>query len=89
MDILLCFITAFVRSIHWFNPFTCFLFKELKLQQEFIADSAVMRKLNQDEQKAYGGLIVHMLSAGYSATLKNSTKQNYFGIVICILWIKT
>lgn len=57
-DFPICWIAIIARSMHWFNPVSYLLLKNIKQYQEYIVDEKVIRRLDSLETVQYGQLIL-------------------------------
>jgi len=51
-------ICIIIISIHWYNPFTYFLFKRVSAFSEFNCDEFIVKKINQEQRMQYGFTIL-------------------------------
>lgn len=75
-DILFNFCLLLVLSIHWFNPIVWFLFKKIRQDMEIGADELASKKLNKEEKKQYGMVLINLL--------RNSMQENYTASMLCM-----
>ena len=59
-DLLIRFMGMLVMAVHWFNPFSYFLFYELANISEMYCDSVVMEGKGQEERSRYSHLIIDL-----------------------------
>lgn len=75
-DLLLNYILLLIISLHWFNPFVYFIFKNIRQDIELGADELVLEKLSKQEKKEYGFLLIN--------SLKNIRHEKYASSLLCI-----
>ena len=63
-DLLLKWLTMLVNAVHWFNPFAYLLTANVNEACEVSCDMAVIRGLNEEEQRFYMETILKMLEKG-------------------------
>lgn len=63
-DLLLKWLTMLVNAVHWFNPFAYLLTANVSEACEVSCDMAVIRGLNEGEQRFYMETILKMLEKG-------------------------
>lgn len=68
-DILIKYLGLLVVAIHWFNPFSYFLYHELSSVGEMYCDHGVLEGQGEAERKEYGELLLQ------SAVRKTSDKR--------------
>lgn len=59
-DLLIRFMGMLVMAVHWFNPFSYFLYYELANISEMYCDSVVMEGKGQEERSRYSNLIIDL-----------------------------
>ncbi len=59
-DLLIKLLGILVMAVHWFNPFSYFLYFELSNISEMYCDSVVMHGKDRRERSQYGGLILKL-----------------------------
>lgn len=57
-DILYKWFAAVVLAIHWFNPLTIWMGRELAMRCEGSCDEQVVKGLGQEERKTYGKILI-------------------------------
>lgn len=75
-DIVFNFILLCVLSIHWFNPVVWFLFNKIRQDIEIGADELASKKLNKNEKKEYGMVLINLL--------RNKQEENYTANMLCM-----
>ncbi len=63
-------------SIHWFNPIVWFIFMKVREDIELGADELAIKKLNKQEKKEYGLVLINLL--------QNVSRVNYTANMLCI-----
>lgn len=61
-DCILRFLGFIVIAIHWINPLSYLLLRELIKQSEFSVDESIMKKMSRSEKEEYGNLILKNLT---------------------------
>ncbi len=61
-DILYKWVVQFIVCIHWFNPLVYFMKKQINHAGELACDEAVIKKLDREEQKEYGLMLLNLVS---------------------------
>lgn len=59
-DLLIKFMSVLVLALHWFNPFSYFLYYELSSISEMYCDSIVMQGKAQEERYKYAEMILDL-----------------------------
>lgn len=67
-DILVRYLGFLVLAVHWFNPFSYLLVRELSDLGEICCDSGVLNGETEDGRKRYGELLIRMAVEGISDT---------------------
>ncbi len=75
-DPIFNYILLATLSIHWFNPIIWFIFMKVREDIELGADELAIEKLNKQEKKEYGFVLINLL--------KNISKANYTANMLCI-----
>lgn len=75
-DIIFNFVLLCVLSIHWFNPIVWFLFNKIRQDIEIGADELASKKLNKNEKKEYGMVLINLL--------KNKQEEAYTANMLCM-----
>lgn len=75
-DLIFNYVLLCVLSIHWFNPVVWFLFKKIRQDIEIGADELASKKLDKNEKKEYGMVLINLL--------KNRTGENYTASMLCM-----
>lgn len=63
LDCFLRFLGFIVIAIHWINPLSYLLLRELIKQSEFSVDESIMKKMSRGEKEEYGNLILKNLTS--------------------------
>lgn len=69
-DMFYKWLVQFTICLHWFNPLVYFMSREVGRACELSCDEAVIKKLDIEEQRAYGDTLMNAIGAGGS--YKNS-----------------
>ncbi len=72
-DILYKWFVAFVKCIHWFNPMTYFVSRQVNIWCEISCDLAVVEQMNKEEEISYINTILALLSTGKSKNIPLTT----------------
>ena len=80
-DTLYKWISVTILSVHWFNPLSWFIRKELNRACELSCDEMLLRSMTREEKQSYGNTLVSMaassaLPAGVIATTFATEKRN-------------
>ena len=80
-DMLYKWVSAAILSLHWFNPATWFIRRELNRACEMSCDEMLLRSMNKDEKQSYGNTLLLMaaskaLPATVVATTFATEKRN-------------
>lgn len=79
--ILIKFFFNMVNNIHWFNPFVYVMKKEVAKDIELLCDQEVVERINNEERKKYGEVILRCIDLRsnkevlFSSSFSNSKKQ--------------
>lgn len=72
-DIWYKWLAVFVKCIHWFNPASYYVAKQLQIACEIACDLSVVSNMNQQEKKSYVTTILFFLSQKASKQIPFST----------------
>lgn len=80
-DTLYKWFAAAVLSLHWFNPLSYLIRREIDRACELSCDEALLRSMNREEKLSYGNTLLSMaastaLPAGVVATTFSTEKKN-------------
>lgn len=67
IDVLINWLAIFAQTLHWFNPLVWFTLRRLRVDQELLCDSDVMRILHPDDHRAYGETLLALASPRHYA----------------------
>lgn len=51
-----------LRSLHWCNPFMWWIFRQIECDMEALCDSRVLSRLDGEEQRTYGHILLNMVT---------------------------
>lgn len=68
-------LAVLVNSLHWFNPVTYFVVRNIGEACEYACDEKVTRDMEWEEKKRYGNMILHFVSHA-SPALSSSLARN-------------
>lgn len=75
-DSIFNYMLLLTLSIHWFNPIVWLIFMKVREDIELGADELAIEKLNKQEKKEYGLVLINLL--------QNISKVNYTANMLCI-----
>ena len=80
-DTLYKWFSVLVLSLHWFNPLTYLIRKEIGRVCELSCDEMLLRSMDREEKQSYGNTLLNMaaasaLPAGVVATTFSTEKKN-------------
>lgn len=75
-DLIFNYILLLTLSIHWFNPIVWFIFMRVREDIELGADELAIEKLNKQEKKEYGLVLINLL--------QNINQVSYTANMLCI-----
>lgn len=75
-DPILNYMLLLTLSIHWFNPIVWFIFMKVREDIELGADELAIEKLNKQEKKEYGLVLINLL--------QNISQVSYTANMLCI-----
>ena len=75
-DLIFNYILLLILSIHWFNPIVWFIFMRVREDIELGADELAIEKLNKQEKKEYGLVLINLL--------QNISQVSYTANMLCI-----
>ncbi len=61
-DLLYKWFAMFVNALHWFNPFVYIVARQIEEECEISCDLSVTADMNEEQQKGYMNMILHVLS---------------------------
>lgn len=62
-DILLNWVILAARTLHWFNPLVWAAMRRLRAERELACDERVIRRLEPEERRVYGGALIKVAEA--------------------------
>jgi beta-lactamase regulating signal transducer with metallopeptidase domain/Tol biopolymer transport system component len=60
-DIYIGWLMSVLQVLHWFNPLVWFAFRRMRSDRELACDALVLARMQNDEPKSYGRIIVDLL----------------------------
>ena len=60
-DIYLGWLTAFLQTLHWFNPFVWLAFHKMRTDRELACDQLALKAMQNEDSREYGKTIVSLL----------------------------
>lgn len=75
-DVLFGWLTALFRCIHWCNPFLWWVFDRIENQREIRCDQMVLERLEGEERRDYGRVLLGMTENRYPRTPGATTMAN-------------
>ena len=60
-DVLVGWLTAFLQSLHWFNPLVWWAFGRLRFDRELACDEQALSLVPEEEHRRYGDVLIGML----------------------------
>ena len=75
-DCLQSILWSLLSSLHWFNPFMIYVFKLIKNDMESSCDQRVLEKLNGEERRDYGRILLNMCSDSYAYAFGTTSISN-------------
>lgn len=65
-----------LRCLHWCNPFLWWVFRQIEGDMEALCDSRVMERLEGEDRRTYGRILLSMATKRYSNTPGTSSIAN-------------
>lgn len=75
-DVLVNFALHLLRALHWFNPFVYWLCRIIRNDSEALCDQRVLEKLEGEEKRAYGMLLLDMADSRYASRIGTTSMAN-------------
>ena len=80
-DTLYKWVTVAILSLHWFNPLSWLIRREISRSCELSCDEMLLRSMNREEKQSYGNTLLNMaasssLPVGVVATTFSTEKRN-------------
>ena len=72
-DILYKWFVSIVKCVHWFNPAIYYISKQINIDCEISCDLAVVKKMNEQEEKGYIETILSLLTHNNSKHISLTT----------------
>lgn len=67
---------CFLRALHWCNPFMQYVFDRVGNDMESLCDQRVLERLEGEERREYGGILLEMASRAYARAPGTSSISN-------------
>lgn len=67
---------CFIRSLHWCNPFVHFVVNQIENDMESLCDQRVLERLEGEERRDYGAILLEMASKKYARIPGTSSISN-------------
>ena len=74
-DILYKWFAEFVKCVHWFNPISWYVSKQIAAECEISCDMAVTKNMTDSEEMSYVSTIISLLPTGKSKQLPLTTQM--------------
>ena len=74
-DILYKWFAEFVKCVHWFNPISWYVSKQIASECEISCDMSVTKNMTDSEEMSYVSTILSLLSTGKSKQLPLTTQM--------------
>lgn len=74
-DILYKWFAEFVKCVHWFNPISWYVSKQIAAECEISCDMSVTKNMTDSEEMSYVGTILSLLPTGKSKQLPLTTQM--------------
>ena len=75
-DVLVNFALHLLQALHWFNPFVYWLCTIIRNDSEALCDQRVLEKLEGEEKRAYGMLLLDMADSRYASRIGTTSMAN-------------
>lgn len=75
-DVLVNFALHLLRALHWFNPFVYWICRIIRNDSEALCDQRVLEKLEGEEKRAYGMLLLDMADSRYASRIGTTSMAN-------------
>ena len=69
-------IWSILFSLHWCNPFMNYILKQIKNDMESLCDQEVLEKLEGEERRDYGRILLNMCSDSYASAFGTTSISN-------------
>ena len=67
---------CFLRALHWCDPFMQYVFDRVGNDMESLCDQRVLERLEGEERREYGGILLEMASSSYARAPGTSSISN-------------
>lgn len=75
-DVLVNFALHLLQALHWFNPFVYWLCRIIRNDSEALCDQRVLEKLEGEEKREYGMLLLDMADSRYASRIGTTSMAN-------------
>lgn len=75
-DALVNFALHLLQALHWFNPFVYWLCRIIRNDSEALCDQRVLEKLEGEEKREYGMLLLDMADSRYASRIGTTSMAN-------------
>ena len=75
-DVLVNFALHILRALNWFNPFVYWLCNIIRNDSEALCDQRVLEKLEGEEKRDYGMLLLRMTDSRYASRIGTTSMAN-------------
>ena len=75
-DVLVNFALHILRALNWFNPFVYWLCNIIRNDSEALCDQRVLEKLEGEEKRDYGMLLLTMTDSRYASRIGTTSMAN-------------
>ncbi|MBQ9091372.1 MAG: M56 family metallopeptidase [Anaerotignum sp.] len=75
-DVLVNFALHVLQALNWFNPFVYWLCGIIRNDSEALCDQRALEKLEGEEKREYGMLLLHMADSRYASRIGTTSMAN-------------
>ena len=75
-DVLVNFALHLLQALHWYNPFVYWLCRIIRNDSEALCDQRVLEKLEGEEKREYGMLLLDMADSRYASRIGTTSMAN-------------
>ena len=75
-DVLVNVALHFLQALNWFNPFVYWLCRIIRNDSEALCDQRVLEKLEGEEKREYGMLLLNMADSRYASRIGTTSMAN-------------
>ena len=65
-DVLINWLAIILQAMHWFNPLVWLGLRQFRAARELACDELVVRRLEPDERKTYGSMLINLVDATFN-----------------------